>query len=102
HVSFGPRDGAVDHEPERPELFIGPVVAEDDWNSFYPQFSGGLQSQMSVDDVTTTRGQDRNCEAELPNRIAHPIDGMVVLPRVVRIGSEFLCSAVNELEVGSE
>ena len=83
-VPVGPVHGAVHQQPEGFDLRVGPVVTRDHGHLGHSQFLGGFYAQMAVDYVASAAGEDRDLEAELPDRRHHPIDGVVVLVQAQR------------------
>src|SRR5205807_709398 len=102
HIPLGPGDRAIDDQPECADLGLGPTVTENDGNGFELQFLGGLQPQMSIDDIAVTGRENRNLESEFLNGCAHAIDGMVILSRVLTVGNQLIDRPVHQLEIGRE
>src|ERR1035441_2916761 len=87
-VPVRPCDRSVDEQTECFDLGIRPFITKDHGDLGDPQLLCGLQTQVSVDDLSITTDQARNLEAELLNAAAHAVPCPVVLARIPRIGNK--------------
>lgn len=78
-VPVGPAYGPVHHQPKCFHMGSGPLVAEDDRDFRYPEFSRGLQTQVPVQHLAVAACENRNLESEFADAAAHAIHGGIVL-----------------------
>jgi hypothetical protein len=69
-------------------LRFAPFIAENYRHFGDAELFSGLQAQVTVYDFAVASNQTWDFEAELLNRSAHAIDGVVVLPRIAGVWNQ--------------
>ena len=87
-VPLRPRRRAVGQQAERLDLRRRQVVGQHHRDRGQAQPLRRLEPQMAVDHRAVRAGHDRDAEAELADRPAHPLDRVIVLARIARVGDQ--------------
>jgi hypothetical protein len=54
------------------------------------QLAGGLQSEMAIDYLSVTPGEDRDLEPELPDAAAHALHGSVIFSGISGVENQLV------------
>src|SRR4051812_38794826 len=89
-IPLSPAGGPVYKQSKRLDLRWCPVVTQDDGQFRQPELPGGLEPQVSVDELPVRADQHWYPEAEFPDRGHHPVYRVIIPAQIAPVRSNLI------------